>query len=194
MSIFLTDIDNVCLDWTTAFQEFVLNKHPDLKLVNDSWTFGLSREDVDVYIKEFNDAEISDDFGNIPVYKDALEYMTKLHNLGFEFVGITTCLGTDNTVRLRQENLEHVFGKDMFKKVHCLTLHSSKLEVMEQYKPTYWIDDKVSHSNDGLKAGHVSFNMLTPYNTTDVREDGVITVSTWREVFEYVVKNLAYTA
>lgn len=194
MSIFLTDIDNVCLDWTTAFQEFVYKRHPNLKLAHDSWTFGLTYEDVDVFIKEFNDATVSDDFGNIPEYRDAVEYITKLHNLGFEFVGITTCLGTENTVRLRQENLERVFGKDIFKKVHCLPLHSSKLEVMKQYKPTYWIDDKVTHSADGLKAGHISFNMHTPYNANETREAGVIVVSSWREVFEYVVKNLAYTA
>lgn len=194
MKLILTDIDNVCLDWTNAFQEFVYKVNPKLKLAHDCWTFGLTYEEIDGYIHQFNDATVSDDFGNLVAYRDAVEYMTKLKNLGYEFVGITSCGELQKTKDLRQKNVEVVFGKGMFKEMHCLKVHSSKLECLKKYPSAYWIDDKVSNAADGLEAGHISFNMITPYNRHEDRPDGLIMVETWKEIFNHIMKPLIHSA
>jgi FMN phosphatase YigB (HAD superfamily) len=187
MEQFLTDVDNCLLNWTEGFTSFTKLKHPDIVFDPSNYKLGLSESEMTELVEEFNS---SPEFAKLKPYADALEIIPKLAALGYTFVAISTCNGRSlETPKLRKLGLESVFGKGIFSEFVCLPLGVSKLEALQRFKPTYWIDDKLSHSIDGAIAGHVSFNMVQPYNIQQEKPPNVIPVENWNEVYNIVISH-----
>jgi hypothetical protein len=97
-------------------------------------------------IEQFN--QCKDHFPKITPYDHAVEYVTRLKTEGFSFVAITACSKDYWTHDARRTNLEKYFP-GVFDTIHCVGLGQPKTEFLERYKPTWWIDDKVKHAEDG---------------------------------------------
>ena len=181
--IILTDADGVLCDYTTGYLDFVKEINPDIKTNAASWDFGIDPKLAYKYIQEFNRTP---QFGKLESHADSQEYVEKLKEKGFKFVAVTTCLGNESTEAMRKHNLNSLFGSDTFHDVICLPIGSSKLGALETYKDSYYIDDKLRHSIDGIKAGHKSFFMIHDYNKNDIKEaesQGIIPVKLWKEIY-----------
>lgn len=184
--IFLTDIDEVLLDWFHGFAAFVGRNYPQYELDITQYSLGLPSNAGKQLVDEYN---VSPEFANIPALRDAAEYVKKIKELGYTFVGITTCLGTKDTEVMRIKNLVDVFGLDTFSDLHCLHIGTSKLPALQKYEPTFWVDDKMKHCESAVKAGHKAFQMLHPYNEKDERPDYVTPVKSWKEIYEYILSS-----
>ena len=183
---FLTDCDEVLLNWFAGLTDYLNKYYPGTKLDISQYSLGLPKEFSEKVVDEFN---TSVEFESIPPLRDAVEYAKKITDLGYKFVAITTCLGDDNTRRMRENNLYDIFGKDAFHEVHCLKIGTSKLHTLQQYEPTFWVDDKLKHCESGVKAGHKSFQMIHEYNENDKRPPYIPAVKTWKEIYEYILSN-----
>lgn len=184
--IFLADCDDVLLNWSVAFCEFMEINHPEYKIDRSTYSLGLDLKTRTKFIELFNQ---SPEFAKIQPYPQAIEYVKKIQQLGFKFVVISTCLGSNYTRIMREQNLEKVFGKDVFKAIHCLPLYTSKKSTLAKYKPTYWVDDKLSHCIDGSLVGHTVFEMIQSHSPKEERPKSVTSVKSWQEIYEKILAN-----
>lgn len=183
-SLFLTDCDDVLLDWTLAFSKYMEKHHPEYGVDKTAYSLGLSQEDQKKFVVEFNQ---SPEFALMEPFRDSVEFVHKIHDLGYNFVVISTCMGSNYTRIMREQNLIKVFGKGIFKTIHCLPLYTSKKTTLAKYKPTFWVDDKLSHCIDASVLGHTSFEMLTPVASKEIRPTNISSVQKWREIYENIL-------
>lgn len=183
--LFLTDCDGAILDFHKSFEEFVHVHYPELVLDITDYSLGLTSTQMNKIVNEFN-TDFS--FSKMQALGDSLEYIEKLKDeLGYKFVAITTCLGTELTRSFRELNLHKLFGYDTFEEIICLPIGTSKLEALKRFEPTFYVDDKLKHCISAIKAGHTSFKMLHPYNIDNTRPDVIVPVHNWKTIYEYVI-------
>lgn len=70
---------------------------------------------------------------------------------GYKLIVISSC-GASVEDR-RKQNLMDRFG-DVFDKIHCLPLGAGKQDILEQYEPSWWVEDNYKHALSGLTFGH----------------------------------------
>ena len=197
--IILTDVDEVLLKWGYHFEQWYRNTcgnfgrtEPASELKNaenvEEW-LNCDLETTRKLVKQFN--QCKDNFPFLTPYDDALEYVNKLHkDYGYTFVAITACDTDRWTHDVRFNNLEKYFP-GVFDTVHCTGLSSSKVDYLQRYHPTYWVEDKTRHAEDGGNLGHQSFLITRTYNEKDE-----LTISkrvkSWKEIFNCITNNDCY--
>tara|TARA_R100000805_G_C3626289_1_gene137499 strand:- start:7291 stop:7875 length:585 start_codon:yes stop_codon:yes gene_type:complete len=181
----IVDCDGVLLDWAYAFDVWMV-EHGYSRLPNTSQyydqtlRYGISQVEAVSQIKKFNESGC---VGFIPAFRDSVEYVTKLSELGWKFE-VISCLDKDKYAqKLRQKNLVHLFG-DVFDFIDCaldFTVGKEKY-LFDRYKGKryYWIEDTVSHAESGLKVGLNSIVMDHPYN----KEWNGPRVKNWKQIYQ----------
>ena len=157
--IILTDIDGVCLDWEKSFFEYMANMgFTPVPGTDDEYRqaikYGLTEKEIRKILRMFN---TSTEIKHLSPYKDAQEYIPKLHEEGFRFVAISSISEHPNTQAYRCENLLDVFG-DVFKTcdVTCLPTGSEKHRILEQNwlgTGYFWIEDYFGNAEAGYEVG-----------------------------------------
>ena len=116
----ILDCDGVLLDWAYAFDVWMV-EHGYSKISNTNQyyeqtrRYGISQVEAVSQIKRFNESGC---VGFIPAFRDSVEYVTKLSELGWKFE-VISCLDKDKYAqKLRQKNLLHLFG-DVFDFIDC---------------------------------------------------------------------------
>lgn len=186
--IILTDCDGVLLDWELSFARWIARQGYHFNPAHDGEysihdRYGVPRgQDTDI-IGDFNH---SSDFEYLEPWRDAVEYVKKLAGEGWRFVVITTAGSHPSTYGLRLNNLENVFGKDVVQSLHILPLHGDKGVELIKYKDSglYWLEDKPSNADLGLKYGLKPLLMTAPYNLS--YNGAVPRVNNWQEIYSIV--------
>ena len=186
----ITDCDGVLLDWAYAFDVWMYEKgfiriENTSHFYNQNDRYKISLEESIKLIEDFNESAC---VGFIPAYKDAVEYVTKLSELGYKF-DVISCLAQDKHSQfLREKNLIHLFG-NVFDYIDCgLSFKHGKFEYLKnRYKDEnyFWIEDSTSHAISGQKVGLKSILMDHPYNKD---WDG-IRVNNWKEVYYLIIND-----
>jgi hypothetical protein len=186
--IILTDCDGVLLDWEVTFDKWIGKKgykfNPNN---NDQYSinarYNIPHGQGSDVVEEFNK---SSEFEQLGIWRDSVEYVKRLAEQGWRFVVITTAGSDPLTYSMRVRNLENVFGKDVFQSVHVLSVHSDKGVELEKYKDSglYWIEDKPSNADLGLKYGLKPLLMTAPYNLSYA--GAVPRVNNWKEIYSIV--------
>lgn len=196
--LILTDIDEVLLDWGGHFEAWYLKTAPTfggptpngpLHEFHDieEW-LGCTYANTRKLIEQFN--QCKDHFPKITPYDHAVEYVTRLKSEGYSFVAITACSKDYWTHDARRTNLEKYFP-GVFDTIHCVGLGQPKTEFLERYKPTWWIDDKVKHAEDGGRLGHKAFLMEQPYNVdADIKYSK--RVKDWKDIYDCISDENCY--
>ena len=149
----IVDCDGVLLDWAYAFDvwmaEHGFHRIPDTeKYYSQSKRYGISDLQAIRQIQRFNDSGC---VGFIPAYKDAVEYVNKLHNLGWRFEVVSSLNKDKYAQRLREKNLIHLFG-NVFDFIDCSLDHTYTKEeyLRERYsgQDHFWLEDSVSNAMD----------------------------------------------
>ena len=83
----ILDCDGVLLDWAYAFDVWMaeqgyLRLPNSTKYYDQSMRYGIDKKTANQQVKIFNESGC---VGFIPAYKDAVEYVNKLHALGWRF-------------------------------------------------------------------------------------------------------------
>lgn len=186
--IILTDCDGVLLDWEVTFDKWIGKKGYKFNPENDHLYSINARYNIphgagsDV-VEDFNQ---SVEFGQLGIWRDSVEYVKQLAKEGWRFVVITTAGSSPSTYDMRVRNLENVFGKDVFKSVHVLTVHGDKGVELSKYKDSglYWIEDKPSNADLGLQYGLKPLLMTAPYNQS--YSGAVPRVDNWKEIYSII--------
>ena len=107
----IVDCDGVLLDWAYAFDVWMreqgYHRLPNTSHYYDqSLRFGIDDKIALNQVRKFNESGC---VGFIPAYKDSVEYINKLHKLGWKFE-VISCLDKDKYAqKLRVNNLIHLF-------------------------------------------------------------------------------------
>ena len=159
--VILTDADGVLLDWEWAFnvwmQEHGFEEVPGSKLNYDmSVRYGIPKEQVTKLIRIFNESAA---IGFLPALRDAVYYVKRLHEEhGFKFHCITSLSLDPNAQKLREMNLNKLFGPSVFERIVCLDTGADKNEALQDYEGTgcYWLEDKPENAVAGHNVGLIS--------------------------------------
>jgi FMN phosphatase YigB (HAD superfamily) len=189
-SVILVDCDGVILNWEYAFaiwmEQHGFNKIPGSEFEYDiGRRYGIDKEQGRKLIKMFNESAA---IGFLPPLRDAMYYVKRLHEEhGYVFHCITSLSLDPNAKKLREMNLNKLFGDTAFEKVVCLDTGAEKDHAFAQYRDTgcYWIEDKPENAEVGHNLGLRSILMEHGHNMYHYHQDIPI-VKNWKEVFELV--------
>lgn len=186
-NIILTDADDVLLDWTGPFlnwmkveKGFKMNKPERFDLTQ--W-FDVTRKQADDFIVEFNNQHV-----DVP-NKDSQKVVESLHNKGFVFHVITAYGDSRELKNKREKRLKRLFGNAIWD-VDVLDYGSKKDDVLKRYKNSglYWVDDSLNHYQSGIENGLKSLLMMGDFNfcqefPLDMK---INKVNSWTEIEEMI--------
>jgi len=192
--LILTDADGVLLDWEWAFnvwmQEHGFEEVPGSKLNYDmSVRYGIPREQVKKLIRIFNESAA---IGFLPALRDAMYYVKRLHEEhGFRFHCITSLSLDPNAQKLREMNLNKLFGTSAFERIVCLDTGADKDEVLQEYEGTgcYWLEDKWTNAEAGHKAGLRSIVLEHGHNMSEYHPEITI-LKNWKEIYKHITGDI----
>lgn len=186
-NIILVDCDGVLVDWEPFFFKFAKEVHGydivDSKQYNVGLALGLDRKQGGKLVAEFNNSEA---MRTLSPLRDAVKYVRKLFtDHGFQFHVITSQTDNPYAQAYRIENLERLFGKDVFHGFTILPQGSDKDKELLKWKDTncYWIEDKPANIDDGYKADLDPILMAHEHNSgqhTDIR------VQNWKTIYTMI--------
>ena len=186
--LILVDCDGVLLDWKYAFYKY-MNENGYTVIEESQYdiakTFGIDKQQAKILVRQFNE---SARIGFLPGLRDAIKYVKKLHSEGYVFHCITS-LSTDYYAgKLREQNLERLFGKDVFERVVCLDCGADKDDGLLPYKDSgcIWVEDKPENAECGLNMGLRSILIEHDYNK-DYQNNNLVKVKNWKEIYESIV-------
>lgn len=191
--IIISDCDGVLCNWNDAFDTFMESRGLPRKKDTDndyniSARHGISSRVAHSLIKEFNEGA---NIANLSPFRDSVEYVTKLANLGFRFTVVTSISDHPDATIYRTENLKKLFG-DVFDEIHCIEMGASKAATLLKWADTgyFWIEDHMRQAEAGHEAGLKTILINHPYNThytTDLFPK-VSYETPWAEIFDIVCK------
>lgn len=189
-NIILTDVDGVLLNWEYAFNIW-MEDHGFKKVENSAFLYnigdryGIDKMQGKKLIEIFNESSA---IGFLPPLRDSIHYVKKLHEEhGYVFHAITSLSKDRNAKRLRQMNLEKLFGDTVFDEIVCLPTGADKDNALKPYAGSelFWIEDKIANAETGLKFGLRSILMEHGHN---MDYDGPVpVVKNWAGIYRIIV-------
>ena len=155
-NIILVDCDGVLCDWEYSFTHFLNHKGyktKDEMEYNVGNRFGISKEEGKKLVAEFNDSAA---IAFLPPLRDSVYYMKRLNMLhGYKFHCITSLSDNKYAQKLRIQNLELLFGKELWDDFIFLPCGGDKDEELKKYEGTgcWWIEDKPKNAEVGESFG-----------------------------------------
>jgi hypothetical protein len=98
-------------------------------------------------------------------------------------------LGLDPSAKkLRQMNLDKLFGPTAFPVLDCLDTNAPKDAALEKYRDSgyYWIEDKFENAICGQNLGMNPILIEHGWNMNEDIPDGMKKVTTWKELYNYI--------
>ena len=186
--VILTDCDGVLLDWEYSFKVCML--HRGYEVVNPGEykmgeMFGIPQDTAKSLIRQFNESAA---IGFLPPLRDAVHYVRKLHEKqGYVFHCLTSLSNDPNAQRLRQMNLDKVFGKGVFEVLVCADTGADKDEILEPYRNSgcIWVEDKPENAELGLQMGLKSIIMGHDHNAY-YRNPSIPRVWKWEHIYNMI--------
>ena len=192
--LILVDCDGVLLDWEWAFNVWVqqhgFEEVPGSKLHYDmSIRYGTSKEQIRRLIKIFNE---SASIGFLPALRDSVYYVKRLHEeYGYRFHCITSLSRDENAQKLREMNLNKIYGSTAFERIVCLDTGAHKDEALSEYADTgcWWIEDKPENALAGWKLGLKPILLEHGHNMDHDHPD-VYLAKNWKDIFHKITGNV----
>jgi hypothetical protein len=192
--IILVDADGVCLNWEYAFAIW-MEQHGFKTVPGSQFDYSMgTRYAIDAdqskrLIKMFNESAA---IGFLPALRDAVYYVKRLHEEhGFVFHCITSLSLDPNAGKLREMNLNKLFGSTAFERVVCLDTGADKNTALEPYRDSglWWVEDKPENADVGYNMGLKSILMEHGHNMK--HECPYPVVKNWREIYSIIAPQSA---
>jgi hypothetical protein len=145
----------------------------------------LEEKDAKKVVKTFNESAA---IGFLPPLRDAMYYVKRLHEEhGYVFHCITSLSLDANAGRLREMNLQKLFGKTAFEKIVCLDTGADKHHALEPYRDSgcWWFEDKPENAEVGLDLGLRSVLIEHGHNMSYVNSN-IPVVKNWKEIYNLI--------
>jgi hypothetical protein len=94
-----------------------------------------------------------------------------------------------NAQKLREMNLDKLFGRTVFEQVVCLATGADKDQALEPYRDSglFWIEDKVENAQVGANMGLKSIIMEHGFN---MNYSGPIPlVKNWAQIYDIITSD-----
>jgi FMN phosphatase YigB (HAD superfamily) len=191
-SVILVDADGVLLNWEYAF-DIWMEQHGFKTIPGGEFNYDIGerynvdREQSKKLIKIFNESAA---IGFLPPLRDSMYYVKRLHEeYGFVFHCITSLSTDPNAAKLREMNLNKLFGNTAFEKITCLATGADKHDALLPYKDTgcWWVEDKPENAEVGQSLGLRSILIEHGHNMYHFHNN-VQKVTNWKEAFELITK------
>jgi FMN phosphatase YigB (HAD superfamily) len=187
--VILVDADGVLLNWEYAFaiwmEQHGFKSVPGSQFDYSMGTrYGIDTDQSKKLIKMFNESAA---IGFLPALRDAVYYVKRLHEEhGFVFHCITSLSLDPNAGKLREMNLNKLFGSTAFERVVCLDTGADKNTALEQYRDSgcWWVEDKPENADVGHNMGLKSILMEHGHNMK--HECPYPVVKNWREIYSII--------
>ena len=186
--IILVDCDGVLCDWGYAFTQWMTHTKKFKTVNEDKYNigerFGLDYAEGKKLVLEFNDSAA---IAFLPPLRDAVYYMKRLNMLhGYKFICITSLSTNKYAQKLRTQNLEMLFGKELWEDFVYLGCGADKDEELEKFEGSncWWIEDKPENCKTGEKFG------LNPILVGHDHNSGVTDYprfSKWKYIYKHIV-------
>ena len=184
----LTDADGVLLNWEYAFNTWMechgYKIKTDAAPYDMGERYGLAEDKKRELVRYFNE---SSSIGFLPPLRDAIQYVRKLHEeFGAVFHCITSLSLEHTAQRLREQNINKLFGEGVFEKFVFCDTGADKDEALAPYKDCgdLWVEDKVENAILGRTLGLDSILIEHGHNMFDT--SGIPLHKNWKSVYEYV--------
>lgn len=190
-SVILTDVDGCLLNWEYAFDVW-METHGFKKIPGTEFDYsigkryGIDKDQAKKLIKIFNESAA---IGFLPPLRDAMYYVKRLHEEhGYVFHCITSLSLDPSAGKLREMNLNKLFGETAFEKVVCLDTGADKDDALKYYKDSgcYWVEDKVENAIVGHNLGLRSILVEHGHNMYEYHPD-IPKVKNWKEIYSVIV-------
>jgi FMN phosphatase YigB (HAD superfamily) len=187
--VILVDADGVLLNWEYAFAIW-MEQHGFKAVPGSQFDYSMgTRYAIDAdqskrLIKMFNESAA---IGFLPALRDAVYYVKRLHEEhGFVFHCITSLSLDPNAGKLREMNLNKLFGSTAFERVVCLDTGADKNAALEKYRDSgcWWVEDKPENADVGHNMGLKSILMEHGHNMK--HECPYPVVKNWREIYKLI--------
>lgn len=183
----LVDADGVLFNWEYAFnlymEEHGFEEVEGARLMyNIGERYNISNNQGHTMIRHFNESAM---IGFLPALRDAVEYVTKFADEGWDFICITSLSKNKYAQKLRKKNLDKVFGENTFKELICLGTGADKDKILQRFEGSnlWWIEDKVENAQAGANVGLRPLVMEHGYNMHD---NSFTRVKNWSEIYDIV--------
>jgi len=187
--LILVDADGVLLNWEYAFAIW-MEQHGHEKQQGSQYVYdigeqyGITKSQAKQLIKIFNESAA---IGFLPALRDAMFYVKRLHEEhGYVFHCITSLSLDPNAGKLREMNLQKLFGKTAFERVVCLDTGADKNDALVEYKNSacWWVEDKPENADVGHSLGLRSILMEHGHNMN--YECPYPVVKNWKEIYSLI--------
>lgn len=189
-NVILTDCDGCLLNWVAGFDDW-MHRNGYRKTRDDHYgidvCYNIEKAESKKLIKTFNESSA---IGFLGPYKDAIQYVRKLHaEHGFVFHVITSLSHEYASQELRTANLKRIFGQGPFTRFVYLGTGDDKHGALDEYKDSnlVWVEDKPENAIVGFERGLDTYLMTSPYNEGTFLPSGITRVKNWRELSERIV-------
>src|ERR1019366_2235866 len=143
-----------------SFEEYVWNNHPNPPKTKPEYNYDLGHwlepdhpEKGYEFIRKY---QVSEAAYKLEAFEDAVEFLPKIAEMGFDFVGVSSSGIIDGIPQARRALLDNNFP-GLFSKMVLLEPGSSKVEVLGMFPPTYFCDDHEWHVSSARECGHTAF-------------------------------------
>jgi hypothetical protein len=186
--LIVTDCDGVVLGWEPQFHKWMAYRGYK-RVYSDTYSLhehyeNLTADQAMDLIVEFNGSSW---MLAVPAFRDARTGIARLAEAGYKFHAITAMGDDPYSAKLRQMNLDNLFGKDVFVELTMVELGGCKRAALEQYRGSSlpWIEDSASHAADGFEMGLDVYLVDQLYNQDNVA--GTKRVSYWSEICNFIL-------
>lgn len=185
--VILTDCDGVLLDWEYSFKVWMMHRGYEAQVsgtYNIAEMFDITKSEKDTLVRQFNESAA---IGFLPPLRDAVHYVRKLHDEhGYVFHCLTSLSDDPSAKRLRQMNLDKVFGKGIFEVLTCADTGADKHEILEPYRNSrcVWVEDKAENAQLGLEMGLSSVLFGHDHNINS--NIGCPRVWKWKHIYDMI--------
>lgn len=189
----LTDVDGVLLDWETKFHDWMsTHGHHPQEDKSSYWledVYDVPPDEIMDYVKTFNE---SSHMAFLEPFRDSVHYVKLLNQLwGYKFIAVTALTTDADAVKLRQYNLESVFGKNVFAELHSIETAACKRNILTQladrFAGCWWIEDRDDNADVGAELGYRSVLMIHPHNI--LYKGPAMRVHNWADIYSIITEN-----
>ena len=143
---------------------------------SDNW----SKEELSYFIENYFNKESI----NIPIKEDAVTYINKLKDLGYEIIFITNrgIKDDDHTDLIVSKYLE----KNNIPYNHIITKAKEKYLYLDDC--TFFIDDSINNCEEAIEKSNTKVILIETPKTKNYNNDKIFKASNWQEIFNYITK------
>lgn len=192
--VILTDCDGVLLDWEKSFHAWMSERGHELNdqfahMYNMSERFGVSKEESERNVRDFNESAA---IGYLDAFRDSRWFVRLLHRRhGYDFICITSMTTDPYAKRLRQANLDRLFGHGTVRELVCLDVGDDKEQILIEYADKYpgapWIEDTPENADAGIQAGLDAILLKHSHNAE--YKGPAVPLEDWKDVHDYLVSH-----